>query len=700
MNPTHTLEFAGCRTTPLAHYLKALGILRLIAEQADAGARGMWKDDRFYLVSRLDRAEMILFFQDVYRPSPVVAPWNGGSGFNPNDNSTALDAITDGESSRHASYRQTIAECHTTRTRLGIDDKVSGPGKDALLQACRSRLPDDALDWFDAAVVLLDGGPQYPPLLGTGGNDGRLDFTNNYMQRLNDVINPLDGTPTIMGREWLNHSLFAEPADGLARGQSIGQFFPGAAGGANGANGFDAQSLINPWDFIFMLEGALFFASASTRRLGESKGGTLSAPFTVRASGVGYGSSSISDPGQSRGELWLPIWSEPASYAELRSLFSEGRASLGRKPARNGVDFARAIATLGIDRGIDAFERIGLHERNGLAYFAIPLGRIEVKRQPQVDLLSSIDAWLDSFLRSARGKNAPGRVVSAARRLEEAIFHLTQHRSAKDFQALLISLGNAHDALCTSFQWTKEQYGLRPLVLADHRWVTEGAEESVEYRLASALAGLRNPVLGSLRQHLEPVERRGKKLIWSEASSRDVVWRSASLEESLLATMKRRLIRHGQESSPSWRDTSSSPARLDDIAAFIEGRVDEARLEELLRGLILVDFVPRRSPPEAASRPGAPYALMKLCFAGCSIGGVDVPINTTIVHRAIAGSPYALTTAARRLRASALAPAIEVLHASPRHLRRAAAALLFPIAERELATLTTLYLRPHEASTN
>lgn len=35
----HIHKLDGCAPTPLAHYLKALGILRLVAEQADPNAR-------------------------------------------------------------------------------------------------------------------------------------------------------------------------------------------------------------------------------------------------------------------------------------------------------------------------------------------------------------------------------------------------------------------------------------------------------------------------------------------------------------------------------------------------------------------------------------------------------------------------------------------------------------------------------------
>ena len=39
----HLHELGGCAPAPLAHYLKALGILRLVSEQADSSARGFWR---------------------------------------------------------------------------------------------------------------------------------------------------------------------------------------------------------------------------------------------------------------------------------------------------------------------------------------------------------------------------------------------------------------------------------------------------------------------------------------------------------------------------------------------------------------------------------------------------------------------------------------------------------------------------------
>jgi len=71
--PTHEIELRGCAPTPLAHYLKALGILRLVSEQADPQAQGWWQHDTFRLRSTLDEKEVAEFFLERYQALHVLA---------------------------------------------------------------------------------------------------------------------------------------------------------------------------------------------------------------------------------------------------------------------------------------------------------------------------------------------------------------------------------------------------------------------------------------------------------------------------------------------------------------------------------------------------------------------------------------------------------------------------------------------------
>ena len=72
------------------------------------------------------------------------------------------------------------------RTVAGLElaKRPEGAAKAELVAALRAELADAALLWLDAVLALSGGGLAYPELLGTGGNDGRLDFTNNFARRL------------------------------------------------------------------------------------------------------------------------------------------------------------------------------------------------------------------------------------------------------------------------------------------------------------------------------------------------------------------------------------------------------------------------------------------------------------------------------------------------------------------------------------
>ena len=209
------LQLAGCRPEPLAHYLKALGILRLVSEQADPEVRGWWVDDEFRLRTKLGREKLEKFFLEDYRPTPVVAPWNGGSGFYPNDRKDAIEAIFSTRAGRFLDYQATVKQSKEIIQLLALKDKPDVDAKPRLLRACRGRFSEKSLAWVDAAYVLTDEEAKYPPLLGTGGNDGRLEFTNNFMQRLMELFDPLTGHPEVLSKTWLSSALWSEPVTGL-----------------------------------------------------------------------------------------------------------------------------------------------------------------------------------------------------------------------------------------------------------------------------------------------------------------------------------------------------------------------------------------------------------------------------------------------------------------------------------------------------
>src|SRR5947208_1584228 len=100
------LRLTGCTSTPFGSYLKALGVLRLIPN-----ARGLWDGDTFVLQSELGFQELLDWYLHQYEPTPIIAPWNGGSGFYAKDNQDGIRAIEDSTDPRFAIYRAAIATC-------------------------------------------------------------------------------------------------------------------------------------------------------------------------------------------------------------------------------------------------------------------------------------------------------------------------------------------------------------------------------------------------------------------------------------------------------------------------------------------------------------------------------------------------------------------------------------------------------------
>jgi CRISPR-associated protein Csx17 len=68
------------------------------------------------------------------------------------------------------------------KLRTAAKKAARAGGKEEIVLACRSRLCDRAVDWLDAAVVMTsETTTNFPPVLGTGGNEGHLDYTNAFM---------------------------------------------------------------------------------------------------------------------------------------------------------------------------------------------------------------------------------------------------------------------------------------------------------------------------------------------------------------------------------------------------------------------------------------------------------------------------------------------------------------------------------------
>jgi CRISPR-associated protein Csx17 len=75
------VTLSACTATPFGCYLKGLGVLRLVSEQADREARGYWDNETFIIQSNLSADDLATFFVEEYEPTPILGLGMEGAAF-------------------------------------------------------------------------------------------------------------------------------------------------------------------------------------------------------------------------------------------------------------------------------------------------------------------------------------------------------------------------------------------------------------------------------------------------------------------------------------------------------------------------------------------------------------------------------------------------------------------------------------------
>jgi len=342
----------------------------------------------------------------------------------------------------------------------------------------------------------------------------------------------------------------------------------------------------------------------------------------------------------------------------------------------------------------------------------VPLERSNVSRKIQVELLNDVDGWLDYFRNKARSDNTPSSVGRALSLLELFILALCRESSNDQVQAwrvqdVLIALGRCERAIVKSSKWAKEA-SVKPVSPLSKEWLIMANDQSPEFFLAASLASVYGRYKDQenreftmwLRSQIEPIDHVNFRS-FDEMFENDAVWSEGEPISAINDIFSRRIMMAVRSGASSYTDRGRIEADLGDIAAFIEGRINEKRMMDLLSGLTLIDwrhvsenFIERQIQSDMIL-PSASFALIKLCFAGRKIRDTDIPLVPQIHRRAATGDGFgALQLAERRIRGSNLPVARISTKISPELMKRTAAALLFPIGERQTGHLADIVLRP------
>lgn len=682
----HLHHLTSCTPAPLSQYLKAVGVLRLISEQADPDVRGWWQDEHFCLLTKLDRAALIRFFLEDYAPSPVFNPWGARSGYYPGSSESAarkaLLKIELSKLSRLEPFRNAIATIRTVVLDRSKPESDEATGD--MLNKLRLNLRGAGGEWLDTVRVLVGGNYRAPAILGTGGNEGSGSYCSAFMAAVAACI--IDRSMDASLDLFTDTNDRPIPKD-TWKG-SFGQFAPNGDGSA--------------WDFLLAIEGAIIFRSTVTRTT-SGMGRFLASPFYFAPRAAGTGSSSVFDEvvvnkgrvGPGRGEQWFPLWSIPVSADEIKSLIAEGRCSLGRTQSAQSLEAARAIGHLGIARGIDSFGRFGYLQRNNLStHFAIPLARIIVRGGRHVRLIDDLGAWIDRVHMATRRKHAPARLVSAERELANATYALLTHDGAPlRLQALLRAALSIEEI---------QVYGgavqAGPIPPLSPEWLIAADDGTAEWRLAVALGSAaaeydrRRRPIDSVRHHWLPLRRGARRFYEQEKRLvRDprVVMSGREPITDCIAVVERRMIEAAQRGNRrlSLVSAGGCGAQPSDLKQLIAGEVDLARVVSLARALMAVrwDQVNRVSRTVSwrsdEAWPDEPWMALRLSHLALPLSSErSIPGDEAIIRRLSAGDGIsAVDLATRRLSARGLRPPFRATIVDHGTARLWGAALAFPI---------------------
>ncbi len=501
------------RGESLGTHLAGLGLLRVLADQADPTVRSYFDGDSLIIETTVD--DLAAWLVDDYTPTPVLSPWNEGSGFGAKDRAPkeALNRLLANESPRLDPFRA----AYNAVTTVALQARNEGWSKARIIKTLRSLCPDPMLPWLDTAVVALgEDRLAFPPILGTGGNDGRLDFSTNFHQRLLEAW-PSDAkrraSSLRSAQDWLGGT--ASTPLSIA---AVGQFDPGAAGTPNTSPFGAAPSLVNPWVFILMVEGSLWFASAPARRLDSETSHDARAAMTFMTHGDAAGSTTGASGEESRGEIWFPWWERSLSAAAVRQLFAEGRAVWRRRTATRSDQMYLATATRGVSPATTGFDRYTIIRRNGLAFSAVLADHVKVHDDDAATLVADVEDWMNNLSR----KPLPITVRSAVHRFEVARVALVKanstRRQAAAIAKLLGSVTDAEIAVGRSGRtrddikpWARPREARRLVdLLRDPSWRL--VSDQPEFRIALGIASIVTPPLRdsprgrSMRELLLPID--------------------------------------------------------------------------------------------------------------------------------------------------------------------------------------------------
>ena len=558
MNSLPVVPFKGLNADSLGAYLAALGLFSLAARKWP-GVRACWRNAGFCLVGgpiALD--EIVEFVSKIGERNAWTRydkPWD-------EDKKADVDKKT---STRTARWRA-----------LGAEER--------------------SLPAFGAHLA-LDGRVRMNPLLGTGGNAGQRKFDRGWRKAVTCIETP----PRGQSRESLKADIEAF-LDGNSCAY-LGDFSAGSwFGTANriynhGTRRSFREGEITPWAMALACEGLPYFSGGVSRRLGSRRQPKGAFPFITAA----MAPQGADEAGSIEAEVWAPLWDQPVTGPELRSLFLRGRAELGGRGATSSAEFAVGVTSRGVDAGISEFRRFLLLHTTSVQTFESRLATVVPVPKTNLDGATSRAIWTivefhDTLPEDRKVRNR-WRFAGLRGPLEQALvdFAAAEPGAAGTEQGWAL-VDEMFEALVKidrnrTFRSHNVRFQLLPGEWAARLFHEDPPDRETRLALAlSSLAGTRfcPPFIA----HRIGVQKgmTGSRWDFPESPPARRVWSDAGLTDNLCATAERRTMEALQKAAVRPPFGSTIRVCLDDLHSWLSGDVDEERLSLWLDRLRMFDW--------------------------------------------------------------------------------------------------------------
>lgn len=549
----------GIRSDSLGRYLAALGLMRTAAH-AWPGVRGAWRHGCFWVV--------------------------GG----PADLDELIDHLIEFEWSSYERSWKKAQEAEKKRRR-GV------PSPYALWLSEQ----DEVTAELALAHLVLGSTRYFNPLLGSGGNSGRRDFSKGW-SAASAAIQQL---PKGWDQDHVRRELtgFLDGAGGPMRpkGSWNSASWYSEAYASNSGQGAPRGEQVPPWGMLLACEAFPLFAGAPSRRLGATTRRFGAFPF-VAASAAPTASG---EAGREQAEVWTPLWSRPMTLAEIRALFRRGRAELGGRGAVTPAAMAAAIVSRGVDAGIVGFVRHALGgTTSGNTFEPRLIGRIGLSPSMEEHasaLSTALARVVDLCDRLPRDVRKGQRWIFRGLRgpIEDALIRHAASPTDPELAAkLLDNLVGALDRVEANRSFRQASIELE---LLPPQWLVVwlGRDEPrPEIRLAMGVASLLDEPFLVHRWGVRRVKGSPTRYRFTKERQARCVWSIGPLASNLSRVLQRRLVDAGDDvGGPEALPTRASVnVHRDDLGLWLAGELDERVLARWIDRLALFDW---RSVPGA-----------------------------------------------------------------------------------------------------